>query len=112
MAKRLTDRERLLRSISEASLHNTVTNIAEALGWWVWHDYDSRRNRGGFPDLFMIRPPRVVFAELKKENEQLRPDQVKVKALLERCPGVEIYLWRPSHLEELKRVLMARTPPQ
>ncbi len=81
---------------------------AELGGWWVWHDNDSRRNRGGLPDLILIRPPRVIFAELKKHDGRVRSAQQKVLGLLADCPDVESYLWRPDDFEAIEQTLARR----
>lgn len=95
----------LLGYVGETDFQANVTQLAELSGWWVWHDTDSRMNRAGLPDLILIRPPRVVFAELKSEKGRLRPAQRAVLELLDRCPGVEAYTWRPSDWEAVKACL-------
>lgn len=90
---------------SEASFQDKVVQLAELCGWEWWHDTDSRRNKAGLPDLLLVRPPRLVFAELKAEKGAVRPAQRQWLELLGRCPGVEAYLWFPSDFEEVKEVL-------
>lgn len=97
--------------ISETSFQRQVVELAERCSWWVWHDNDSRRNKAGLPDLIMIRPPRVVFVELKAQKGRFRPAQKMVLELLSRCPGVEVYSWRPSDWDTLKPVVMQRVRP-
>jgi hypothetical protein len=82
--------------VTEKQWQNTVVELAEWLGWWVFHDHDSRRNQAGFPDLCLVRPPRVAFVELKRESGRLTPTQTEVLGLLEACPGVETMVARPS----------------
>jgi hypothetical protein len=53
----------------------------------------------------MVRPPRIVFAELKAEAGKVTEHQARWLALLSACPGVETYLWRPSDLERIAKVL-------
>ena len=52
-----------------------------------------------------MRPPRLVLAELKTEKGKVSPAQVAWLERLEQCAGVEVYLWRPSHRDEIERVL-------
>ena len=96
------------RLITESSFQDKVIQTAELGGWWVWHDTDSRRNRAGLPDLIMIRPPRVIFAELKKHDGRVRRSQQTVLGLLADCPDVESYLWRPDDFEAIERILARR----
>jgi len=87
--------------VTEAQWQNTVVEAAQLLGWWVFHDHDSRKNQAGFPDLVLIRPPRVMFLELKRETGKLTTAQGEVLGLLEDCPGVEAEVARPSNWSAL-----------
>lgn len=58
----------------------------------------------GFPDLFMVRGPRMVIAELKSEAGRLRPDQREWLARLE-LTAAEVYVWRPRDVAEVQEVL-------
>lgn len=87
--------------VTEAQWQNTVVEAAQLLGWWVFHDHDSRKNQAGFPDLVLIRPPRVMFLELKRETGKLTTAQGEVLDLLEDCPGVEVEVARPSNWSAL-----------
>lgn len=99
-------RNALLRSISEADFQAVVVRKAELWGWWVWHDFSTQgRNQRGLPDLILVRPPRVLFVELKKQKGRVTPEQQGVLDMLARCPGVEVALWRPSDDAEIDAVL-------
>ena len=82
--------------VTEASWQSTVIDLAELTGWFVYHNPDSRRSQAGFPDLVLIRAPRVMFLELKRENGWVSPVQREVLAELEGCPGVDVHVARPS----------------
>jgi hypothetical protein len=100
-----TRRAPLLGDESEKHFLSRVTRLAELCGWVVWHTLDSTGTRAGEPDLRMVRPPRVVFAELKSEHGRLRLDQAQAIALLEQCPGVEMKIWRPRDWQQIVEVL-------
>lgn len=102
---------RALLPQSERSWQRQVVELAQLLGWVTWHDQATNsprrcracgavrtlpRNVAGLPDLLLVRPPRVLFVELKAERK--RPDRAQADwlAVLARCPGVEAYCWRPS----------------
>ena len=89
--------------VSEASLQQSITDAAKALGWRVWHDNDSRRNDADFPDLELIRD-RLVKAELKRRDKVPTPGQEGYLLALARA-GVETYLWRPADWAEIVGVL-------
>ena len=57
--------DRLSGVVTEAAWQQTVIEAADLLGWFVYHNPDSRRSTAGFPDLVLIRAPRVMFLELK-----------------------------------------------
>jgi len=58
----------------------------------------------GWPDLTLVRPPRIVFAELKAEDGHLLPEQRRWLDILDDC-GQEVYLWRPSDFDEIQQIL-------
>ena len=89
--------------VSEASLQQSITDAAAALGWRVWHDNDSRRNAADFPDLEIIRD-RLVKAELKRRDTVPTPGQESYLLALARA-GVETYLWRPADWAEIVETL-------
>ena len=82
--------------VTEASWQATVIELALLFDWFVYHNPDSRRSTPGFPDLVLIRAPRVMFLELKRETGRLSTVQREVLAELEGCPGVEVHVARPS----------------
>jgi len=91
--------------ITEKEFQATVRGLAEAFGWTVFCTWQSRHSPAGEPDLRIIRPPRVIFAELKSEQGELTHWQDESLRLLGNCPGIETYLWRPSDLEDIERIL-------
>ena len=90
---------------SEKSFQRRVVQLARLYGWVCWHTLDSTGTLAGELDLRLVRPPRVIFAELKSEHGRVRLEQAQTIALLERCPGVEVFLWRPSHWQTIVEVL-------
>ena len=64
--------------ISEAELQTAIIDCAVALGWLVYHTHDSRHSPEGFPDLILVREPRLIIAELKGVDRRGRPGVVKV----------------------------------
>jgi len=100
-----TRRNTLIGDESEKHFQARVIRLAELCRWVVWHTLDSTGTRAGQPDLFLVRPPRVVLAELKSEHGRLRREQSQAVALLEQCPGVETKVWRPRDWQEIVEVL-------
>ena len=58
----------------------------------------------GFPDLVLVRAPRVIFAELKSAKGKLSGDQEAWLLALAGTP-IESYVWRPAQIDEVERIL-------
>ena len=110
------------RSMSEREFQAKVVEHAEANGFLVYHTWNSRNSASGFPDLCMVRPPRLIFAELKRENgkvsdaqqewiDALRGTYVEDSCGKEGCKkcsdcGIpQVYLWRPSDWDSIIETL-------
>lgn len=88
---------------SEALLQAHLEQFAALHGWVCWHDWDSRRNAAGLPDLLLIRE-RVVWIEVKSAKGRMRTAQIRfIEAL--RDAGQEVYVARPENVEEIEGVL-------
>ena len=100
------DGRRVLDSaLSERDFQAQLIQLAELTGWRTYHTYDSRRSNPGFPDLVLVRAPRVIFAELKRERGRVTDAQRAWAEELAECAGVEYYLWRPSDWDEVEMIL-------
>ena len=92
--------------VMEKDFQAQVLDLARLCGWLCYHTHDSRRSAPGFPDLVLVRPPRLVFAELKSEEGKLRPEQrAWLKTLASCTQAPESYMWRPRDLEAIQRTL-------
>jgi hypothetical protein len=89
--------------------------LATQLGWRSHWTFNSKGSAHGFPDRTLARD-RIVFAELKREltgrksedaNRQPSPHQIDWLDKLA-AAGAEVYLWRPSDLDEIALVLAGR----
>lgn len=91
---------------TEKELSSALADLCRTLNWRAYHTYDSRRSRHGYPDWTLARD-RVVFAELKREKGKPTPDQIAWLDGLA-AADAEVYLWRPSDLDEIGAVLGRR----
>ena len=89
----------------EADFQQAVLDLAQLAGWRVYHTYDSRRSNPGFPDLVLVKPPMVLFVELKTDKGRLTAEQQEWIEDLMRCTEVEAHVWRPQHWHLLEQVL-------
>ena len=82
--------------MTEKQFQEAVTAFARLTGWRVYHTRDSRGSEAGFPDLVMVRGPRIRFVELKSGRGHVTPEQDQWLALLEDVEYMEVGVWRPS----------------
>jgi ribosomal protein L37E len=106
-------------AISEKAWQTTVLDLARRGGWRSYHTFDSRRSSAGFPDLVLVRPPELIFVEVKAEKGKTTPEQdawledLGVVAHMVACVEVvahhvRVFVWRPSDFDEVCRVLLER----
>lgn len=101
----LTAVETLNLHESEADLQAKILQLAGYQGWLAYHTHDSRRSQEGFPDLVLVRAPRLIFAELKSMRGSMSPAQYVWLDELDRTPA-EVYIWRPCDWPEIERILL------
>lgn len=79
---------------TEEQLQRAIIDLARYLGLEAYHTYDSRRSERGFPDLVLVGPRGIVFAELKTMIGSMRPDQTRWRNAIVAAGG-EFHVWRP-----------------
>ena len=98
-----------------------MLEVAKLAGWRSLHIRPARRSDGswrtpvagdgrGWPDLTLVRAPRLVFAELKSERGKLRPEQSDWLDVLRLLPQAEVFVWTPADWDELVEVLTGSCP--
>ena len=105
---------------TERAWQRTVIEYAAVMGWSHWHDalLTAPRNcpncrpaanlpamLDGWPDLWLARSPRLIVVELKGERGRLTGNQRSWLQLFRHCPGIEVYVWRPSNWSEIEFAL-------
>lgn len=83
-----------LPKITEKTFMAQVIRLARLFGWRHYHTHDSRRSAAGFPDLVLVRGPRLIFAELKTDTGKLSLDQ-QAWLLTLGGAGATARVWRP-----------------
>jgi len=94
----------VLPKLTEAAFQRQVIQYATIAGWRYYHTYRSTRSPAGFPDLVLVRRPRVVFLELKGDRTPVTDAQRAWIDDLRAC-GQEAYIARPQHWERLEKIL-------
>jgi hypothetical protein len=92
-------------AITEAQFLRQVQHLAALFSWRAYHPQLSKWSERGWPDLALVRPPRLILAELKSEKGKLTPQQTEWLEDLAACPGVECFTWRPSDFEFIVEIL-------
>jgi hypothetical protein len=83
--------------VNETQWRADVKRLARSGGWAIYYTPYSLGATPGWPDLALVKPPRVVLAELKTRRGRVRAGQEDTAYLLERCERVEYHLWRPEN---------------
>lgn len=102
-----------MNPMSEETWQAQVVQLLALTGWKHLHVRRSigkgRRwvtttNLAGWPDLLCWKHGQMIAVELKSETGTTTSEQREVLGSLKDA-GLEVYVWRPSDLEEAKRVL-------
>jgi hypothetical protein len=84
--------------VTEAEFLDTVIDLILDRPTLLWfHDWDSRRNPKGFPDLVIAGPGGVLWRELKVPGNSLSSEQTKWKWTL-KAAGADWGAWYPVDL--------------
>ena len=71
----VTEKVQCWECITESQMLAAVRQAAKLGGWLCYHTHDSRRSEPGFPDLVLVRPPVILFLELKGPKGRATPEQ-------------------------------------
>lgn len=97
----------LLENEWSQQLFSKKRGLAGSLGWQLtYHVRYTQGSPPGFPDQVLIRD-RIIFAELKREKGKPTENQIDYLDGLAQAGG-EVYLWRPSDVDEITEVLRWR----
>jgi len=105
----------LYHQISESVFTTQVIQMARVFGWRCAHFRPAMTKRGrwvtpvqgdgaGFPDLIMLRHNRRIMAELKAAKGKTTIEQAKWLESA-RIADFETYIWMPSMIDEIERIL-------
>lgn len=99
--------------VTEAKFTAQVIELARLHGWRTLHLRPARTSKGwrtpvqgdgvGWPDLFLVRGPRIVVAELKVDGKLTTEQEAWLLAL--GGAGLMVYVWRPKDWSQIEQVL-------
>jgi hypothetical protein len=101
---------RALPAITERAWMAQVRELAGLYGWRTYHPWLSVHSQPGWPDLALVKAPRLILAELKSDKGRLTVHQKEWIEVLGQCDEIEAVVWRPEDLETVNRLL--RRPPR
>lgn len=91
--------------VTERDFQGEVLRAAQLLKWRCYHTLDSRGSAAGFPDLVMVRGPRLVMAELKRQKGTVSDAQQAWLDDLARVETLDTFLWRPADWPAVEEAL-------
>ncbi len=93
-------------AITEAELQDGVIELARYLGWRVAHFRPALTRHGwrtpvqadgtGFPDLILVRGPRLLAVELKVAYGKVTEEQQAWLDSFACVEGADAFVWRPG----------------
>lgn len=102
----------------ETEWQEQVVELAHLCGWEHLHIRKTRGKGGkwttstnlvGWPDLQLMRPGQIIWAELKVPPNKLEPEQEVMLEFLRSLGVGEVYVWYPGDFDEVKTVLSRRS---
>jgi hypothetical protein len=91
---------------TEKAFQARIVRLARLRGWLCYHTWNAKGSEPGFPDLVLVRPGRLIFAELKTVRAKTTMAQQRWLSLLAHSvDGVETYCWRPQHWDDIDHML-------
>lgn len=99
-----------------------LNDAAKMFNWRFAHFRPARTKYGwvtpmegdeGFIDYVLVRPPRLILAELKRirRPSEVSPGQKTWLTMLGAVPNVEVYLWSPEQRDEILLCLALEQSP-
>jgi hypothetical protein len=99
-------------NMPEKALSENVRVLADTLGYQYYHTWTSIHSARGFPDYVLIKAPRLIFVELKRQAGKVTNAQQEWLDNLIRC-NVEVYIWRPSEwLDGTIETILQKAPDE
>jgi len=101
--------------ITEKEFQGQILDLAKIFRWRRAHFRAARTKHGwrtpvqadgkGFPDLVLVKPPRLIIAEVKRQDT--KPDDHQLEWLNDFAgvPNVEVYTWKPADWDDIVAIL-------
>ena len=105
--------------VSEAKFQAAIVELAEWRKWRVYHVANVHKHLRndtavGFPDLVMVRAPRVVVAECKKKGGKPTAEQLEWLGAWGRCTAenqrLQVFIWYPTDWDQIEDIVEMIVP--
>lgn len=101
--------QHLYETTDETTFQRRLTDLAESEGWLVSHTGKGRKYlthaAKGFPDLVLVKPPTLLFLELKDRTGKPGPEQTKWVSRIQRCTQVQAFFADQDDAEHVVSLL-------
>ena len=91
--------------ITENQFESQIRDLAEMFHWRYYHPFLSKWSERGWPDIVLLRAPRLILAELKSDKGKLSIHQARWLWELRKVRNIEVKIWRPRHIERIAECL-------
>jgi hypothetical protein len=100
-------------SITGTQLMNQIIDYGLLRGWRIHHDRPAMTFKGyrtavqghkGFPDILLVKPPRILVIECKSTSEKVSPEQYDWISDFKDC-GITTMIARPCDWDNIQKEL-------
>lgn len=108
-------KQKQLKEYTGSQLQQQIMDLAKLRGWRVAHFRPALTTKGwrtpvsgdgrGFPDLVLLRPPRIVVFECKSQYETVSTEQTEWIDDFMHCNGVMAGVVRPKDWHRIEIIL-------
>jgi hypothetical protein len=105
MTKRAQHHAAAMQPMAERDFTRQIRELAQIFGWRRYHTWLAAHSTAGYPDECLVKPPRLVFAELKSDAGKATPAQQEWLDDLAQCTTIETFVWRPSMIDQIAQLL-------
>jgi len=112
--KRPSTLDQILRT-TEKEFQSQILELAKLFHWRRAHFRAARTKYGwrtpvqadgkGFPDLVLVKPPRLIIAEVKRQDTNPDDHQLEWLNDFAGVPGVEVHTWKPADWDDIVATL-------
>ena len=94
------------RKITEKIFQSQIRELSKILHVdKYYHPFLSKWSEKGYPDITIVKVPKLIFLELKTEKGKVTEAQQEWHDLLNQCTSIEAHIVRPADFNEIVEYL-------